>query len=68
MERNSITAAPAVAAPMSLYDEWHRDNHGTRRDFLRFLTTPGVGRDRFLSARETEMLAVGSIVTPLCKV
>lgn len=53
---------------MSLYDEWHRDNHGTRRDFLRFLTTPGVGRDRFLSARETEMLAVGSIVTPLCKV
>lgn len=65
MERNSIIAAPVIFRPMSLHQEWHSRYDGTRRDFLRFLTTPGPGRDRFLGGRECGISNVGSVVTPV---
>lgn len=68
MNSNSIVAAPVLANPLSRYDEWHQENHGTRHDFLKFLMCPGVERDRFLARRGVEIANVGSVVVPVCRV
>ena len=61
MERNDITAAPAVSVSQGLYEEWHAAHHGTRADFVRFLMSPSVGRDTFLWERPGQTRQVGSV-------
>ena len=61
MERNDITAAPAVTISQGLYEEWHAAHHGTRADFVRFLMWPSVERDTFLRKHTGATKQIGSV-------
>jgi hypothetical protein len=43
------TAAPAIDDCAGPYERWRRTHLGNRADFLVFMTTPGVERDRFMT-------------------
>ena len=50
MKQNSIISAPQCKDVESLYKLWRRNHAASREDFYKFLTSPSVERDKFLTS------------------
>lgn len=63
MEHNNIIAAPQVADVNYFYRKWKESHVGSRSDFYKFMTTPSLDRDVFLSQWPDKAVVNGSIVS-----
>ena len=62
MKSNNIIASPATDSFESLYHVWQNTHIGSKKDFYRFMTTPTVDRDSFMSTVKTELRYTGNVV------
>lgn len=61
-KQNNIILAPITAQVTELYNEWKETNVGTLEDFYKFMVTPSVKRELFLSSLKIESQFNGSFI------
>lgn len=66
MKKNNIIAAPSGPSTTAHYALWHTDHHGSLDDFITFMMTPSVDRDRFVSKLSISEREVGSVNMVIC--
>lgn len=63
MDENNIVAAPQIADMGKYYEIWRKDNAGSFRTFVRFMTTPSPERDSFFDSFAPKVEFIDRIVT-----
>lgn len=54
--------APAFRKVSKIYEAWKRSHLGTKEDFYKFLTTPGLEREEFLATLRKSQTLIGTMV------
>lgn len=62
MDKNSIVSAIQIADVDKYYRLWRNSYYGSRNAFLKFMATPSVEREKFISTVEVDAHFVGSVL------